>query len=106
MENTNLQIFNELRIEDHLHIRGEYFLALQDKSFLSGSPPHTWRIPKSWAGKVITGRITSTYVENTEHLKDVPSERQDHLHIRGEYLAALYSSVFGSGSPPHTWRIH
>ena len=53
---------------DHLHIRGEY-VHLSKASFeMTGSPPHTWRIPKQENKPVTETGITSTYVENTIYL--------------------------------------
>ena len=47
----------------------------------------------------------STCVENT--LRDLPGQgrNEDHLHIRGEYVADPCGSILYVGSPPHTWRI-
>src|SRR5699024_12517034 len=32
--------------EDHLHIRGEYYLVTLPTSLNIGSSPHTWKIPR------------------------------------------------------------
>ena len=73
--------------------------------WLTGSPPHTWRILRSIQTGKGAKRITSTYVENTWfHLKsNVPVG--DHLHIRGEYEMLTIVCHVSKGSPPHTWRI-
>ena len=71
--------------EDHLHIRGEYvlgFVALKDRL---GSSPHTWRIPNRTPKIPLALRIISTYVENTLKGSTRLTQKQDHLHIRGEY---------------------
>ena len=70
-----------------------------------GSPPHTWRIPKKRAGEGISGRITSTYVENTNASDYFDWPSRDHLHIRGEYQEIGLCFLHNPGSPPHTWRI-
>ncbi|WP_217348210.1 hypothetical protein, partial [Lactobacillus helveticus] len=68
--------------------------------------PHTWRIPLIGCPFLLLFGITSTYVENTCSAITPADPEQDHLHIRGEYLLCNYSSGSGTGSPPHTWRIH
>ena len=50
-----------------------------------GSPPHTWRIQSEEAR--------------------VKQLNEDHLHIRGEYIANQVTDYGTKGSPPHTWRI-
>ena len=70
-----------------------------------GSPPHTWRIPVPFLWGVTAARITSTYVENTLYLNIFFRSIKDHLHIRGEYSDTVPAVFFGTGSPPHTWRI-
>ena len=72
--------------QDHLHTRGEYLRVGWCHKRLSGSPPHTWRIPK-WLP--VTGVIC-----------------KDHLHTRGEYVGVRCTVNANLGSPPHTWRIH
>ena len=65
VENTEEITPNDLKFEDHLHIRGEY-LKPSTQAFLNlGSPPHTWRIPPYDRPMDVNIRITSTYVENT-----------------------------------------
>ena len=72
---------------------------------MMGSPPHTWRILNTIDIVSLHLRITSTYVENTCKNQINRSIFQDHLHIRGEYLALIYDDLVSEGSPPHTWRI-
>ena len=105
VENTPLKLIVVLSSEDHLHIRGEYSLVIKRSFFMLGSPPHTWRIPIGEINKGITGRITSTYVENTRSCRNTKEKYQDHLHIRGEYQSICVVIKLPEGSPPHTWRI-
>ena len=70
-----------------------------------GSPPHTWRIRKLAKLIDLNAGITSTYVENTKSDELLNYMPEDHLHIRGEYLALALNSSSVIGSPPHTWRI-
>ena len=71
-----------------------------------GSPPHTWRILHlTWIKHKRNG-ITSTYVENTQSVSPTCNFNEDHLHIRGEYVASSHLLRCPGGSPPHTWRIH
>ena len=65
VENTAKMKPNTRIIKDHLHIRGEYLIALFIVSLVTGSPPHTWRIPCKTTSRSVSVRITSTYVENT-----------------------------------------
>ena len=92
-------------VKDHLHIRGEYKYLTRYFLGLSGSPPHTWRIPPSFHLIKAYWRITSTYVENTLVPPRKDSTDWDHLHIRGEYPRKACPIGRSSGSPPHTWRI-
>ena len=85
MENTTLLLAVLQAPRDHLHIRGEYKIAVLQNRASEGSPPHTWRI------RIVIGvlggdaGITSTYVENTDYAYRSDREVEDHLHIRGEY---------------------
>ena len=73
------------KIEDHLHIRGEYIRNTNEPHHVDGSPPHTWRILAVVPNTKGAYGITSTYVENTWlRVANVHYDR-DHLHIRGEY---------------------
>ena len=105
VENTNFSRVDLAIDEDHLHIRGEYALAMVGIINTIGSSPHTWRIRAT--GVHLWGflRIISTYVENT--VKALLSSKlvQDHLHIRGEYVDGLKETMANKGSSPHTWRI-
>ena len=105
VENTLIRSILNRILEDHLHIRGEYIRIWVITSRIRGSPPHTWRIHFFSVFLFKWDRITSTYVENTFLLKNLWAAYQDHLHIRGEYLAHSKEEAWKLGSPPHTWRI-
>ena len=105
VENTALGLRKTTVTQDHLHIRGEYRFGYIPQWKATGSPPHTWRILKRTRPYERHLRITSTYVENTYPVDKPVAIRQDHLHIRGEYLGSVISFAFILGSPPHTWRI-
>ena len=49
--------------------------------------------------------ITSTNLKNISYTHQQNSQRQDHLHIRGEYEPEASSGSLFLGSSPHTWRI-
>ena len=79
--------------------------SVQDMT-LSGSSPHTWRIPVRLPENGDRVRIISTYVENTLLFSMFSPLNKDHLHIRGEYLQEENEKLREEGSSPHTWRIH
>ena len=106
MENTAVSQGVSTALEDHLHIRGEYFCATHSTPGNTGSPPHTWRIQIGIKVDIRLEGITSTYVENTCISNWSPDANEDHLHIRGEYFDNFFWSALVMGSPPHTWRIH
>ena len=85
VENTVITIDSQAEDEDHLHIRGEYFIMLEKAPALLGSPPHTWRIRAAVLLNFGYFGITSTYVENTVSGSIGCGLSGDHLHIRGEY---------------------
>ena len=70
VENTFSYFACKLHIKDHLHIRGEYAFLQVGYGTGTGSPPHTWRIPKVKKLLKELNRITSTYVENTIKILD------------------------------------
>ena len=78
--------------------------SVQDMT-LSGSSPHTWRIPVRLPENGDRVRIISTYVENTLLFSMFSPLNKDHLHIRGEYLQEENEKLREEGSSPHTWRI-
>ena len=105
VENTAFRISMAPLTWDHLHIRGEYAPLIVKLIVLSGSPPHTWRIPNNNIAFVKVIGITSTYVENTPPYLINYKIARDHLHIRGEYQVVNEVLDCELGSPPHTWRI-
>ncbi|CBL50675.1 putative protein without homology [Lactobacillus crispatus ST1] len=84
---------------------GEYLSDSITTAELSGSPPHSWRIPIFGVPSLIILRITSTLVENTHNLAHRLQVVEDHLHTRGEYDLLLRRKLTVPGSPPHSWRI-
>ena len=86
VENTKRAEPVKIATRDHLHIRGEYLLAVNCCGACQGSPPHTWRILRSTFKLKRRQRITSTYVENTYAIYSKNAKGGDHLHIRGEYI--------------------
>ena len=86
-------------------MRGEYLITAILVKQQQGSPPHAWRIPVLQLNRYTNIGITSTCVENTLTLEIFRREDEDHLHMRGEYLALAIASFEVKGSPPHAWRI-
>ena len=105
VENTLWTHGIERLIQDDLHIRGEYWVKPKSFDSVAGWPPHTWRIPDPDTGQKTATRMTSTYVENTLSYLSRLMEREDDLHIRGEYKMLLNRALPMKGWPPHTWRI-
>ncbi len=72
--------------KDHPHMRGEYPPRLTLSSCLTGSPPHAWGIPPGVITRNFSIRITPTCVGNTSAIQVQHAGREDHPHMRGEYL--------------------
>ena len=85
VENTEKVRCLRTKIQDHLHIRGEYELGYMLNDVRIGSSPHTWRIQAHFFKVWTKFRIISTYVENTIKFLRCYILVWDHLHIRGEY---------------------
>ena len=85
VENTLRLSITMRRLEDHLHLRGEYCPYFKEMG--------------------LTNRIISTYVENTLHWSITSAQRGDHLHLRGEYESRILREQARLGSSPLTWRI-
>ena len=90
---------------DHPHLRGEYKRFDLISLTCSGSPPPTWGIPEPFPGRLLSLRITPTYVGNTESTGRKQQMRKDHPHLRGEYRSKLWTEDQLVGSPPPTWGI-
>ena len=65
VENTEKVRCLRTKIQDHLHIRGEYHQVFALLHIGLGSSPHTWRIRIAKTYTTNVCRIISTYVENT-----------------------------------------
>ena len=85
MENTSVPKLIKARLEDHLHMRGEYKVREGFEPSRRGSPPHAWRIQLLVVEFMESVRITSTCVENTSFVMKTANTGKDHLHMRGEY---------------------
>ena len=71
MENTPALSSVDLENANHLHIRGEYTSGFKWVDLKTGSSPHTWRIQFTFLSNVLSYRIISTYVENTDTFIDL-----------------------------------
>ena len=105
VENTKFTWKQFCKLWDDLHIRGEYWCPPTNTPVRLGWPPHTWRIPTPELSSTVKLGMTSTYVENTLSYLSRLMEREDDLHIRGEYSHHNIWYFFIVGWPPHTWRI-
>ena len=91
--------------QDHPHIHGEYVWLRLAYVISGGSPPHTWGIPGVSLFKLVTNRITPTYMGNTNDELANARGLEDHPHIHGEYERRYIACHVRVGSPPHTWGI-
>ena len=105
MGNTDDNDLQELAVEDHPHIHGEYLILPTVMTVVWGSPPHTWGILVATKYGLDAKRITPTYMGNTNRPYQYQWLGEDHPHIHGEYIGLDLTHVSGSGSPPHTWGI-
>ena len=105
VENTGFAGTKLYKTQDHLHMCGEYNFDRTDRKRNTGSPPHVWRIPVAELKALLTCRITSTCVENTNQYNLLKFHARDHLHMCGEYPFSVLFTVSPMGSPPHVWRI-
>ena len=103
MGNTLQFCQHELHHKDHPHIHGEHARCGFFTMLIEGSPPHTWGTLADDRTKQIEGRITPTYMGNTERVKRLMEKFKDHPHIHGEHIKETISLEVPSGSPPHTW---
>ena len=105
MGNTDDNDLQELAVEDHPHIHGEYLILPTVMTVVWGSPPHTWGILVATKYGLDAKRITPTYMGNNNRPYQYQWLGEDHPHIHGEYIGLDLTHVSGSGSPPHTWGI-
>ncbi|RZM14180.1 hypothetical protein LDELB18P2_0846 [Lactobacillus delbrueckii] len=77
---------DQWHVEDHPHLRGEYLIYVSRETFLVGSPPLAWGIPKVSAKFYNSRGITPTCVGNTQRSSRRLRNVWDHPHLRGEYL--------------------
>ena len=89
----------------HPRIRGEYaslpFTAMAEL----GSPPHTRGIFKGRTLKIRKSRFTPAYAGNILFFFCRHTDLQVHPRIRGEYFEYTGTTLYVSGSPPHTRGI-
>ena len=70
-----------------------------------GSPPLAWGILRGLKMLDFIARITPTCVGNTFVSRRNHYGKQDHPHLRGEYLICYIHNLSFEGSPPLAWGI-
>ena len=87
--NTTNIYGEEVVIEDHPRIRGEYDIIYDKQNYKMKSPPHTRgiRLPPELSKRI--DRITPAYAGNTAQKKITAGRIKYHPRIRGEYLSTL-----------------
>ena len=91
--------------KDHPHLRGEYCVSNSAICWVTGSPPLAWGILSIKRSKKLLDRITPTCVGNTLWNTKHRSDREDHPHLRGEYVRDAIANSLIWGSPPLAWGI-
>ena len=76
-------------LEDHPHLRGEYFFVRKNGGLKMGSPPLAWGIHENTLQSDNPKGITPTCVGNTKSGQPGRTRRWDHPHLRGEYAENL-----------------
>ena len=103
---NTIQTLHGLKVlEDHPHLRGEYYFWCSLINIWLGSPPLAWGIHPMLLNVKNGYGITPTCVGNTAVESHRSGFGQDHPHLRGEYP---HPSIFGlrcRGSPPLAWGI-
>ena len=69
----------------HPHVRGEYSISRTWASFIRGSSPRAWGIPKNFCPAGHKPRFIPTCVGNTSSVRAQSMSATVHPHVRGEY---------------------
>ena len=84
VEKTFARWSYRVRLQKHLHVRGEDPLITSISAPNAETPPRTWRRPTYVFPEVVFFGNTSTYVEKTLNFLKLILFQQKHLHVRGE----------------------
>ena len=85
---------------DHPRSRGEYAPNHRQRGTATGSSPLSRGIPKSFGRGSTYKRIIPALAGNTQGRNRRTNNSKDHPRSRGEYMFAIASAVFATGSSP------
>ena len=88
----------------HLHVRGENSTSAISCARIHGSSPRAWRKYFAACPGHFSIRFISTCVEKITGVLANFAFLAVHLHVRGENIIRLLSTVSPTGSSPRAWR--
>ena len=89
VEKTSVTVLGQVGHRKHLHARGENDFRQLPKKCSAETPPRTWRKLTALFLQASGGGNTSTHVEKTHKTQPDATEREKHLHARGENCPTL-----------------
>ena len=89
-------------IPDHPRIRGEHSLSPGDQSHPNGSSPHTRGARDCLVDVGFELGIIPAYAGSTSSHPTCELPRMDHPRIRGEHGSSSATTIWSTGSSPHT----
>ena len=92
-------IFDEA---DHPRIRGEHRRAIWNDAMMMGSSPHTRGALSCRAHRWRIGWIIPAYAGSTVEIPAASFPSEDHPRIRGEHGSNSATTIWSTGSSPHT----
>ena len=99
---THASVEHSHRDGDHPRIRGEHVAWVVSCPLTFGSSPHTRGARRGDRRRPDRQRIIPAYAGSTPDVIAAATKAADHPRIRGEHWKARASSLYGSGSSPHT----
>ena len=100
---TFRQIDLSLRLEKHPHARGEDFVRVPSRCFVTETPPRTWGRLKSAAYSAVKDGNTPTHVGKTFLPQGEVKVGKKHPHARGEDKTKISARGRRAETPPRTW---
>ena len=103
VRNTHGTSFDSVLVAVHPRIRGEHIKPFGQRTWCSGSSPHTWGTPGRPHQQFHLARFIPAYVGNTPGELPKPCKFPVHPRIRGEHALRQVDRIRALGSSPHTW---